>query len=106
MQLKILTDEEKITESLNLLQEESAELIQAVSKINRFGLSSTNPLLENSKTNLEHLIEEMGDVQALIELTAYHLGINSRDLSEARKDKFRKLRKWSNLLTSDDDIEK
>ena len=46
----------KQKEALDILQEECAEVIQAVSKISRFGLDNLKP--GKAKTNREHLEEE------------------------------------------------
>ncbi len=43
----------KQKEALDILQEECAEVIQAVSKISRFGLDNLKP--GKPKTNREHL---------------------------------------------------
>ena len=50
---------------LDKLQEESAEIIQAVSKIRRFGPDNHHP--ERKETNLQELIGELEDFLALLE---------------------------------------
>lgn len=56
-------------EYLDILQEENAEVIQAISKIRRFGIHSKNPYHgEDSKDNRELLVDELGDVLALMQL--------------------------------------
>jgi NTP pyrophosphatase (non-canonical NTP hydrolase) len=49
---------------LDKLQEESAECIQAVSKIRRFGATNKHP--DRNTTNLEELVQELEDVLAII----------------------------------------
>lgn len=49
---------------LDKLQEESAEVIQAVSKIRRFGKHSKHP--DRDQTNLQELICELEDFLAII----------------------------------------
>lgn len=49
---------------LDKLQEESAEIIQAVSKIRRFGPHNHHP--ERTQTNLEELVGELEDFLALL----------------------------------------
>jgi len=49
---------------LDKLQEESAECIQAVSKIRRFGANNKHP--DRTTTNLEELINELEDTLAII----------------------------------------
>jgi NTP pyrophosphatase (non-canonical NTP hydrolase) len=46
------------------LQEEAAEVIQAVSKINRFGENSRHP--DRSTTNLQELVGELEDFLAIV----------------------------------------
>jgi NTP pyrophosphatase (non-canonical NTP hydrolase) len=46
------------------LQEEAAEVIQAVSKINRFGEQSKHP--DRTTTNLEELVGELEDLLAIV----------------------------------------
>lgn len=49
---------------LDKLQEESAEIIQAVSKIRRFGPDNSHP--ERKTTNLQELVGELEDFLALL----------------------------------------
>lgn len=49
---------------LDKLQEEAAEIIQAVSKIRRFGPHNHHP--DRTETNLEELVGELEDFLALI----------------------------------------
>ena len=53
----------KEKEVMDILQEECAEVIQAVSKISRFGLDNFKP--GKPKTNREHLEEELGEIEIL-----------------------------------------
>jgi NTP pyrophosphatase (non-canonical NTP hydrolase) len=46
------------------LQEEAAEVIQAVSKINRFGENNSHP--DRSTTNKQELIQELEDFLAIL----------------------------------------
>jgi hypothetical protein len=54
---------------LDKLQEESAEIIQAVSKIRRFGEQSSHP--DRTTTNKEELIEELEDFLAILAALNY-----------------------------------
>jgi NTP pyrophosphatase (non-canonical NTP hydrolase) len=49
---------------LDKLQEESAEVIQAVSKIRRFGQDNSHP--DKATTNLQDLIGELEDLLAIV----------------------------------------
>jgi NTP pyrophosphatase (non-canonical NTP hydrolase) len=83
-------------DSLDLLQEEAAELIQAISKIRRFGLQARNPLVENSPTNLENFVQEMADVQTLIDIVIEQtdLPITHEMWYVSRERKIAKLEKY------------
>jgi NTP pyrophosphatase (non-canonical NTP hydrolase) len=81
---------------LQILQEECAEVIQATSKVFRFGLFDTHPDTPN-KTNTSHLEEELGDVMAMIELLDSHKVISYSNIIQFKQRKFYKLRTWSEI---------
>jgi NTP pyrophosphatase (non-canonical NTP hydrolase) len=54
---------------LDKLQEESAEIIQAVSKIRRFGENSNHP--ERTTTNKQELVNELEDFLAILAALDY-----------------------------------
>lgn len=86
---------EQTKEVMDILQEECAEVIQAVSKISRFGLTNTKP--GANCTNQEHLEEELGDMLAMIDILR-DIGVVSWDNMEvAKQAKIEKLKKWSNI---------
>jgi NTP pyrophosphatase (non-canonical NTP hydrolase) len=85
----------KIPEILDILQEECAEVIQAISKVRRFGLE--NEYLKGTGTQREHLIQELGDVTLLIELLHAHQLFTDKELREAERRKANKLTKWSTI---------
>ena len=60
----------KEKEAMDILQEECGEVIVAVSKISRFGLDNVKP--GKPLTNRQHLAEELGDLQAMINLCIDH----------------------------------
>lgn len=70
-------------EYMGILQEECAEVIQIISKINRFGLYASNPFIEGAKNNQALLIDEVGDVYAMI-LKLEERGLFRREQIEAR----------------------
>lgn len=84
-----------IKEVMDILQEECAEVIQAVSKINRFGLDNLKP--GKPKTNREHLEEELGDMLAMIDIMLEKSVISQDKLELAKQAKIEKLKKWSNI---------
>lgn len=78
-------------EILGLLQEECAEVIQAVSKVRRTGFDFKP--FNGNKTNLQLLTEEVQDVLVLLEL------MDMEEVDPAhRKLKLEKLHKWSNIF--------
>jgi NTP pyrophosphatase (non-canonical NTP hydrolase) len=85
----------KEKEVMDILQEECAEVIQAVSKISRFGLDNYKP--GKPKTNREHLEEELGDMLAMIDIMLEKSVISLEHLEVAKKAKIEKLKKWSSI---------
>jgi hypothetical protein len=85
----------KEKEVLDILQEECAEVIQAVSKIRRFGADNVKP--GKPKTNREHLEEELGDMMAMIDIMLELDIVDMDNLEIAKRAKIEKLKKWSNI---------
>ena len=83
-------------EVMDILQEECAEVVVAVSKISRFGLDNFKP--GKPKTNREHLAEELGDLQAMIDLCIQFNLVGSEQVSIAADNKIAKLKQWSNIF--------
>lgn len=79
-------------ECLNILQEECAEVIQAASKIKRFGVVG-KPIV-TTLSNLESLELELGDLLALIDLTRDSLGLTVDGIEQARVNKMARLSKY------------
>ena len=89
-----------VKEVMDILQEECAEVIQAVSKISRFGIDNFKP--GKTKTNREHLEEELGDMIAMICILE-KMGVGTQDALEiATKAKIQKLKKWSTIKNLED----
>jgi len=87
---------EQTKELLLILQEECAEVTQAVSKCMRFGPDQMKP--GKNRTNINMLEEEIGDLFAMVELlTDLNIGVSNDGIEQAKKNKFEKLKKWSNL---------
>jgi NTP pyrophosphatase (non-canonical NTP hydrolase) len=83
-------------EILLILQEECAEVIQAISKCMRFGPDQIKPGKED--TNIAHLEQEIADVQAMIELLVdNNVGVSLSNIELKKQIKFAKLKLWSNL---------
>jgi len=80
---------------MDILQEEAAEVIQAVSKIRRFGIDNEKP--GQGKNNREHLEEEVGDMLAMIDILLINNVVSWGNLHKAKRAKIEKLKKWSNI---------
>jgi len=95
-----------VQETLNILSEECAEVIQAVSKCNRFGLSGFKPAQTNSSgkliTNRDHLETEIGDLLAMVDILISQDIVNSDALAVAKAAKIEKLKRWSNIFGESD----
>jgi NTP pyrophosphatase (non-canonical NTP hydrolase) len=88
---------EREREVMNILSEECAEVIQAISKCHRFGLDNLKP--GKPKTNCEHLEEELGDLLAMIDILVDMQVVNESTLKTAKTAKIEKLKKWSNIFS-------
>jgi NTP pyrophosphatase (non-canonical NTP hydrolase) len=84
----------KVEEILDILQEECAEVIQAISKCRRFGMENR---YKDGGTQREHLTQELGDVTLLIELLKAHQVYTDAELRAAQLRKSQKLVEWSNI---------
>ena len=91
--------DESTKEVMDILQEECAEVIQAVSKISRFGIDNHKP--GKPKTNREHLEEELGDMLAMIDIMLEKNVISKNNLDIAKRAKIEKLKQWSNIYGKD-----
>jgi NTP pyrophosphatase (non-canonical NTP hydrolase) len=85
-------------EVMDILQEECAEVIQAVSKISRFGLDNYKP--GKPKTNRQHLEEDLGDLMAMVHILQELDIVSWTNIEAAQEAKFEKLKKWSNIYTT------
>ena len=77
-----------VKEALVITQEECAEVIQAISKVFRFG----------EQSNKEHLEEEVGQTLALFDILIERCILNDSRVNAARLAKKEKLKQWSNLF--------
>ena len=89
-------------EIMYILQEECAEVTQAISKCLRFGIDNYKP--GKPKTNREHLAEELGDLQAMIDLCIKFNIVSSEHVSVAANNKIAKLKKWSTIYEQTENI--
>ncbi len=85
----------KLHEVMNILSEECAEVIQAISKCHRFGLDNLKP--GKFLTNAQHLEVEIGDLLAMIDLLECKGIITKTGLDKAKQRKIEKLKVWSTI---------
>lgn len=81
-------DENK-QELLVITMEECGELIQACSKLIRFG---------TEKKHMDNLVQELGDVMCLATLLIEHDMCDEADVFQAIENKREKLELWSDLI--------
>jgi NTP pyrophosphatase (non-canonical NTP hydrolase) len=84
---------------MDILQEECAEVIQAVSKIRRFGIESRWPE-ESSPSTKEQLETELGDLLAMIDILVERAIVSDSNVNFARAAKKEKLKVWSGIYES------
>jgi NTP pyrophosphatase (non-canonical NTP hydrolase) len=85
----------QLKEVFDITQEEAAEVIQAVSKISRFGLDNYKP--GKNQTNRQHLEEELGDLYAMIEILQEMDVVSWANIEKAAEAKKEKLKIWSTI---------
>ena len=86
-----------IPEVLSILQEECAEVIQAVSKVQRFGVLAHHP--HRTTTNKQELEEELGDLLAMIEILTQTGYLDQANIALATQAKTDKLKQYSTVWT-------
>ena len=77
-----------------IAQEECAEVIQAISKVFRFGVTDEY----NGQTNKQRLEEETGDLMCMIDLMISSGIIDKNEVLKASVQKYNKLRTWSDVF--------
>jgi NTP pyrophosphatase (non-canonical NTP hydrolase) len=82
---------------LLIAQEECAEVIQAISKVFRFGIDGEH----NGQTNYQRLTEETGDLLCMINLMFEKGILNEEAVNNAATLKKVKLQKWSEVFDNE-----
>jgi len=77
-----------------ITQEECAEVIQAISKVLRFGIDHESPV--TNITNAAHLEEEMGQLIAMMQLLADDWKLNRKNVTLAYENKKANYDLWDN----------
>lgn len=92
-------------ERLALLAEECAEVIQAITKIQRHGYESYNPLdlREHRLSNRQALEKEIGHVRHAVERLVAEVDVSEEDIDLWRGLKSDNIGKWLHHQLSDGD---
>ena len=88
----------KITEILDILQEECGEAVVAISKCRRFGMENS---YKDGGTQREHLTQEAGDVILLLDFLIENNIFTQAELDAAKLRKKEKLKVWSRIYEQD-----
>lgn len=81
-------------EVLRITQEECAEVVQAISKVFRFGIDG----VYEGCSNKQKLASELGDLQCMINLIKEFGIINEEEIDKAELNKRNRLGVWSNIF--------
>jgi hypothetical protein len=85
---------EQQKEILRITQEECAEVIQAISKIFRFGIDE----VYDGQTNRQRLQAELGDLQCMISLLKETTVVDDFGVHQEEMNKRNRLTKWSDIF--------
>jgi NTP pyrophosphatase (non-canonical NTP hydrolase) len=88
---------DKVREALIITQEECAEVIQAVSKVMRFGFDSCYPTKDSASTK-ECLDMELGQLLCMIGILVDQGVVDESAMMEAMEAKKIKLETWSDIF--------
>jgi NTP pyrophosphatase (non-canonical NTP hydrolase) len=88
---------DRIKETLIITQEECAEVIQAISKVMRFGFDSCYPFEESASTK-ECLTMEVGQLLCMIDILVEQGVIDEDAMVTAMEAKKIKLETWSSIF--------
>jgi len=89
--------DDKVKETLVITQEECAEVIQAISKVLRFGFDSSYPF-EDSATTKECLEMEVGQLLCMVDILVEQGVLDATNVRQARSYKREKLKEWSSIF--------
>jgi len=89
----------RLEETLVILAEEAAEVVQQVAKIQRFGIDSEH-LKESGTTQREKLVQEIGDFLCLVDALQDQGILSEQELVAAKRKKALKLEIWSKIYES------
>lgn len=83
---------DNLTVNLEILAEEASEIIQAKSKIIRFGLDDYHP--KNGLPNRQKLEEEIGHFLAVVDILVQQRIITDKGIRKGKVGKLKKMFEW------------
>jgi NTP pyrophosphatase (non-canonical NTP hydrolase) len=91
----------KQSEVMRITQEECAEVIQAISKVFRFGIDE----VYEGQSNKQRLASELGDLQCMINLVKQFGVVSEEEIYKAELNKRNRLGMWSNIFTKEEVVQ-
>jgi len=91
----------KQSEVMRITQEECAEVIQAISKVFRFGIDE----VYEGQSNKQRLASELGDLQCMINLVKQFGVVSEEEIYKAELNKRNRLCMWSNIFTKEEVVQ-
>ena len=82
------------TELLTILQEECAEVTQAISKVFRFGEHSYHPKDKNKVENIKHLESEVGDIMGVLKYLIEENYLDGENIMISAEEKIKRLEEF------------
>ena len=89
--------DDKVKETLVITQEECAEVIQAISKVLRFGFDSSYPF-DDSATTRECLEMEVGQLLCMVDILMEQGVLDTLNVEQSKQHKRLKLKEWSSIF--------
>jgi NTP pyrophosphatase (non-canonical NTP hydrolase) len=90
-------NQSRVAEIMTIAQEECAEVIQVISKMQRFGIGAAYLREGEHVTNIDALNKEVGDLLVMLDLLREEGILDSAALEQAKSHKISKLKTWSNI---------
>lgn len=88
-------------EILRITQEECAEVVQAISKVFRFGINE----VYEGRTNKQRLEAELGDLECMIALLKEFKVVDEFNVSKEMANKRNRLLTWSDIFKQEEKLQ-
>lgn len=92
---------EQQSEILRITQEECAEVVQAISKVFRFGIDE----VYEGRTNKQRLEAELGDLECMIALLKEFKVVDEFNVSKEMANKRNRLLTWSDIFKQEEKLQ-